>query len=552
MPSATDSKKSIIGLRIGQSYSSIAIINKDGRADCIANEDGERQIPTLVAFAGEEELAGTQAKTQLLSNSKNTVSQFRNFIGKSFVECNSSIIKGTAKLVDKDGVPAYSVEFKNKELIFTVQEITVKYITSLRESAENFLGHPVAGTVLAIPTYFTESQRLALKDATEKAGLRVLQLINEPTAAALAYESDQKSVESNSVLQNDKIVLILDLGSDSLDVTIMSIRSGMFTILGTTHDPDVGGASFDDLLVNHFTNEFKRKTQIDISLNKRALVKLRNAVEITKKTLSSSSTSPCSVESLADGIDFHGSINRTRFEIMSNKLFTRILDVISIALKENNLDSQLIDEVILVGGASRIPKLQSKLQDTFKNTAAVIRQDFEPDEVVAYGCAFQGDLISALDDQMIADSIDPSITLVPHLLKPIGVLTSEKEFVVMIPENTPLPTRRIFHFSNMIDDQKNIYIAIWEGAHNIASKPLLQTTNNLDNDSNINVSLQEKPLPSPVTLLAELVLTDLPEKKMNELKVEITIEVDINQKCIILAKELLSNKLVELEIQITQ
>ncbi|RIB18627.1 heat shock protein 70 family [Gigaspora rosea] len=547
MPSATDSKKSIIGLRIGQSYSSIAIINKDGRADCIANEDGERQIPTLVAFAGEEELAGTQAKALLLSNSKNTISQFRNFIGKSFAECNSSVIKGTAQLVDKDGIPAYSVEFMNQESIFTVQEITTKYITSLRESAENFLGQPVTGVVLAIPTYFTDSQRLALKDATEKAGLRVLQLINEPTAAILTYESGIKSEEYNNNLHNDRTALILDLGSDSLDVTVMSIRSGMFTILATTHDPDLGGAAFDDLLVNHFVNEFKRKTQIDILQNKRALVKLRNAVEITKKTLSSSSTSPCSVESLADGIDFHGSINRTRFEIMSNKLFTRILDVISNTLKENNLDTQLIDEVILVGGASRIPKLQSKLRDTFNNTITVIRQDFEPDEVVAYGCAFQGDLIGDLDDQMISDSIDSSVTLVPHLSKPIGILNAENNFVVIIPGNTPLPARRIFQSSNMFDDQKKFYVPIWEGDI-IVPKPSSQTDNNLENDS----TLQERPNLSPVKLLAELVLTDLPEKKINELKVDITIEIDINQKCIILAKELTSNKSVEIEIQITQ
>ncbi|KAF0449943.1 HSP70-domain-containing protein [Gigaspora margarita] len=316
MPSATDSKKSIIGLRIGQSYSSIAIINKDGRADCIANEDGERQIPTLVAFAGEEELAGTQAKALLLSNSKNTISQFRNFIGKSFAECNSSVIKGTAQLVDKD---------------------------------------------------------------------------------------------------------------------------------------------------------------------------------------------------------------------------------------ENNLDTQLIDEVILVGGASRIPKLQSKLRDTFNNTITVIRQDFEPDEVVAYGCAFQGDLIGDLDDQMIADSIDSSVTLVPHLSKPIGILNAENEFVVIIPGNTPLPARRIFQFSNMIDDQKNIFVPIWEGDI-IIPKPSSQTDNNLDSDS----TLQGKPNLSPSKLLAELVLTDLPEKKINELKVDITIEIDINQKCIILAKESTSNKSVEIEIQITQ
>ncbi|CAI2175561.1 693_t:CDS:2 [Funneliformis geosporum] len=517
MPSAMDSKPVIIGLRIGQSYSSIAIINKDERADCIANEDGERQIPTMVAFSGDEELTGTQAKVQLLSNSKNTITQFRNFIGKSYEECKSIVSTGSAQLVDKDGQAAYKVEFKEEETIVTAQEACTKFIASLRESAENFLGQSVTGVVLAIPTYFDDEQKNSLRIATEKAGLRVLQLINEPSAAALAYEignviiSGQNPSTTNKY--NDRIDVIVDLGSDSLDVSVMSVRSGMYTILGTTHDPDLGGAAFDELLAKHFANEFKRKTKIDIMDNKRALVKLRNSVEITKKTLSSSSTSTCSVESLAEGIDFHGNINRTRFEIMANKLFSRTLEIISEALKNNDLEPQSIDEVILVGGASRIPKLQSKLRDMFANPSTLIRQDFEPDEVVAYGCAFQGSLISTFADQLINDSLDTSITLIPHLLKSIGILNAKKEFITLIPENTPLPVRRNFTFSNYLENQKEIYIAIWEDK-----------------------------------LLVEMVLKDLPEKKANELKIFITIEVDMDSKCFITAKELISDKKLEIEI----
>lgn len=254
------------------------------------------------------------------------------------------------QLVDKDGEPAYSVEFKGQETIFTVREITTKYIASLRESAENFLGQPVTGSVLAVPTYFTKKQRESLKVAAENAGLRVLQLINEPSAAVLAYELGQRqsqlqqSTESNNK-HRDKIVMVFDLGSDSLDVTVMSVRSGMFTILSTTHDPEIGGASFDELLANHFANEFKRKHKIDVSQNKRAIDKLRNAVESTKKTLSSSNVSPCSIESLAEGIDLHGSINRTRFEIMASKLINRNIELITYTLEKVGLEPQSINEV---------------------------------------------------------------------------------------------------------------------------------------------------------------------------------------------------------------
>ncbi|RIA91758.1 heat shock protein 70 family [Glomus cerebriforme] len=552
MPSATDSKPVIIGLRIGQSYSSIAIINKDGRAGCIANEDGERQIPTMVAFSGEEELTGTQARVQLLSNAKNTITQFRNFIGKSYEECKSIANIGTAQLVDKDGQAAYKVEFKEEETIVTVQEVCTKYITSLKESAENFLGQPVTGTVLAVPTYFTEQQKNSLKIATEKAGLKVLQLINEPSAAALAYElgyiSGQKLMTANEY--DDRVDVIVDLGSDSLDVSVMSVRSGMYTILGTTHDPDLGGAAFDELLAKHFANEFKRKTKIDITDNKRALVKLRNAVEITKKTLSSNSTAPCSVESLAEGIDFHGNINRTRFEIMANKLFSKNLEIISEALKKNDLEPQSIDEVILVGGASRIPKLQSKIREMFVNPSTLIRQDFEPEEVVAYGCAFQGSLLSNFADKIINDSINTSITSTPHLLKSIGIVNDKQEFITLIPENTPLPVRRKFTFTNYLENQKEIYITVWEGIHQHQEeeKKVEEGKNDEKDEGGEDIKLPQRPINIPDKLLAEMVLKDLPEKLINELKIDIIIEVDIHSKCIITAKEISSDKKLEIEI----
>ncbi|CAG8449140.1 7281_t:CDS:2 [Diversispora eburnea] len=481
----------------------------------------------MVAFSGEEE--------------NHTI---------SFDECKLS--SGTAQLVDKDGEPAYLVEFKGQETIFTVKEITTKYIASLRESAENFLGQPVTGSVLGVPTYFTEQQLEALKIAAENAGLCVLQLINEPSAAALAYELGQQQLTELDNKYQDSTVMIFDLGSDSLDVTILSIRSGMYTILSTTHDPELGGAAFDELLANHFANEFKRKTKIDVLQNKRAMDKLRNAVEGTKKTLSSSNMSPCSIESLAEGIDLHGSINRTRFEIMANKLFNRIMEVITNTLEKNDLEPQFINEVILVGGASRIPKLQSKLRELFINQSTIIRQDFEPDEVVAYGCAFQGTLLASIDDEIINNSIKTISS--SHLSKPIGVINAKKEFVTIIPENTPLPVRRTYTFSNISANQKEIYVEIWEGEYKkVDAASSHQATfktdkivNNEEGDNILEKKVSPKqlsPIITPGKLIAELVINDLPSGKEEQLKVEFIIEVDDNNKCTIIAKESTIKKL---------
>ncbi|CAG8719737.1 8789_t:CDS:2, partial [Ambispora leptoticha] len=559
----------------------------DGRADCIANQDGERQIPTVVAFSGDEEFTGSQAKAQLLRNSKNTITQFRNLIGKSYQEIVSTdniITNDAAPLVEKDGEPAYMVTYKDQETTFTVSEILTKYITLLGESAAHFLGQNVMGVVLAVPTYFTELQCEALKKATENAGLPVLQLIHEPVAAALAYQLGEKSSPSRpsssqetntlnnsptvlSATGNDTTALIVDLGSESLDVTIISVRSGIYTIMGSIHDPSLGGVAFDQLLVTHFANEFKRKSKIDISNNQRALAKLRTSVEYTKKTLSSSLNAPCSVESLADGVDFHGTINRTRFEIMASKLFTRCLNVIRDTLKENSLEHYSIDEVILVGGACRIPKLQTKLREIFTNPGTHIRLDLEPDEVVAYGCAYQGALISDLKIKgyQIQDIInDREITNVPHLTKAIGILNAHEQFVTIVKENTPLPARRVVQFSNVELAQKEVYVAVWEGSPQQVKTEEDENKNedekveaiinkaeileSKDDDPSSSVVL-ETPKIVPEKLLAEMVLSELkPSSKIGDMQIELVLEIDINKKCTIVLSENKSNKSVEVEI----
>ncbi|KAG9302927.1 hypothetical protein G9A89_022344 [Geosiphon pyriformis] len=543
----------VIGLRIGQSYSSIAIINKDGRADCIANEDGERQIPTVVAFSRDEEFTGTQAKAQLLRNSKNTITQFRNLIGKSYEDANDLVSISTASLANKDDQIAYIVEYQ-EETTFTAAEIMTKYISRLGESAINFLGQPLTGVVLAIPTYFNQAQCDALKKATEDAGLKVLQLIHEPVAAALAYQLGQPrnmldSTKTARSKNQDLTTLIIDLGSESLDVTILSVRSGIFTIFGTTHDSTVGGVAFDELLVTHFANEFKRKTKIDISDNKRALAKLRTAAEVTKKTLSNSLTAPCSVESLSDGLDFHGTINRTRFEMMASKLFDRCLDVVWETLQKNSLEPQLIDEVILVGGASRIPKLQTKLREIFQNPLTHFRLELEPDEIVAYGCAFQAALIATLEKgNQIDEAIDSEITNVPHLTKPIGVVNTLEQFITLIPENTPLPVRRVAHLSNG-QEQQEVYLAVWEG---LAETPTIIERNPELKGEDIDERLPPSHPPRPKIvadkLLAELVLTELPIAKPGVLEIELVLEIDANKKFTIIVTEKKSNKFVEVEI----
>ncbi|CAG8547088.1 10628_t:CDS:2 [Paraglomus occultum] len=534
------SAKVAIGLRIGQTYSSIAITAKDGRTDCIANEDGERQIPTMIAFMGDEEFTGTQAKLQALGNPKNTIAKFRNLIGLSLDNILSETSLPTCPISNLDSVPGYIITHNLQEKSYTVSEIATKYISRLRESAEDFLGQAVDGAVLAIPLYFTQSQREALRQAAEAAGLRVLQLIHEPTAAAVAYYRDESK---------DVLAVIVDLGSESIDVTVMSVRSGMYTILGTAHSSQVGGNAFDDLLVAHFSSEFKRKTGIDISSNKRALTKLKSAVESTKKTLSSSTTALCSVESLAEGIDFNGNINRTRFEIMSRKLFDKCVEFVKEAISNVGIEPVSVEEVIFIGGAIRIPKLQARIRDIFSHPSTVIRQELEPDEVISYGCAYQASLLINMTNTDIAERIGKDITVTPHLTKPVGIINANGNFVVVVPNNTPLPVRRVVEFS-INDDQHDCYISVWEGELRLveserSTNNKSQTGEDEDNDNTEDSDVSTSPVATAEKLIAEIALYEIQAGKNGMKSVEFSIEIDAERKCTIGLKDQESGKTVE-------
>ncbi|RUP48021.1 LOW QUALITY PROTEIN: hypothetical protein BC936DRAFT_145060 [Jimgerdemannia flammicorona] len=557
----------VIGINFGATYSAIACINKVplgllsgervGQTRLMTvtellrllrlrhpNPDGDRQIASVIAFSGVEEYTGNQAQAQIVRNPNHTVAAFRNLIGKSFSE--TEILTGSAApVIEKNGLPAYEIPLDDEKTVtFSVKEITSKYLRHIRCSAEAFLGNPITGAVLSIPSYFTDHQRDEFRAAATDAGIPVLQFIHESAAAALAYHVGQ---QGNMHEPRDQTVVIADLGGHSFDVTVLNVRSGMFNILATAHDTQLGGVTFDELLVAHFASEFKKKTKIDVTENKKALAKLRASAEITKRTLTNQNQAPCSVESLADGLDFHGTINRLRFEILASKVFSRCLDVIQEVLTKADLDPNEIDEVLLVGGSSRIPKLSTKLRDIFKSESTRIRLDIEPDEAVAYGCAIQASLIQGFDPEDIAASIHPVITLTPHTAKPIGVIDAKGDFVVIVPRDTPLPVRRASEFGNVAEGQKQVYLALWEGEHEVVRETLSKPA---DADEGYEPETVVHLKTKAHTLLAELVLDGLADGlKAGRSKIEVVVTVDAEERVTVVMREKkFGGKVVKVEV----
>lgn len=399
--------------------------------------------------------------------------------------------------------------------------MSTKFLRHIRESAEAFLGTAVSGAVLAVPSHFDDNQRKALTQAAEAAGINVLQLIHESAAAVLAYEAANKSEKK------DKTVVVCDLGGHSLDVTALTVRSGLYSVLATAHDVKLGGSSFDDLLINHFSAEFKKKTKVDITSNRKALAKLRGAVEVTKKMLSSANTAPCFVESLCDGLDFHGTINRMRFEIMANKVFSKVLDVVRQVLDKAQLDASEVDEVLLVGGSARIPKLAIKMREIFTSDDTVVRAtELEADEVVARGCALQGNLLAGYDKETIDASQEAVITVAPHTSKAIGTVSANGDFVTIIPSGTSLPARRTFEVG--VADAQHAYLAIHEAERVIEKVEIPVEPVEVEEGEE---PIEEEPeivtkvVYKPATLLAEACLS-LSKGKDTKVEVQITLDKD--------------------------
>ena len=381
-----------IGIDLGTTYSAVGVWQTD-RVEIIANDQGNRTTPSYVSFTESERLIGDSAKNQASMNPVNTVYDAKRLIGRKFsediVQNELKNLSYTVKAGDHDK-PVICVDYKGESKTFRPEEVSAMILTKMKEIAESYTGTEVTEAVVTVPAYFNDAQRQSTKDAGVIAGLNVSRIINEPTAAAIAYGLDKKT-------ETEQNVLIFDCGGGTMDITLVSIEDGVFEVKATAGDTHLGGEDFDTLLVEHFAKEFQRKHKQDIRSNKRAVRRLRSACERAKRTLSSSASSSIEIDSLYEGIDFFTSISRARFEEICNDLFRRCIDPVDKVLRDAKVSKGDVHEVVLVGGSTRIPKIQKMLSDYFNGKE--LCKSINPDECVAYGAAVQAAILSGAVDK---------------------------------------------------------------------------------------------------------------------------------------------------------
>jgi len=488
-----------IGIDLGTTYSCVGIY-RDDRIEIIANDQGNRTTPSFVAFTDTERLIGDSAKNQVAMNPHNTVFDAKRLIGRKFqdAEVQADMKHFPFKVIEKAGKPVTQVEFKGETKDFTPEEISSMILTKMRETAESYLGGTVNNAVITVPAYFNDSQRQATKDAGLIAGLNVLRIINEPTAAAIAYGLDKKQ-------EGEKNVLIFDLGGGTFDVSLLTIEEGIFEVKSTAGDTHLGGEDFDNRLVNHFVNEFKRKNKKDLSTNARALRRLRTACERAKRTLSSSAQTSIEIDSLFEGIDFYTSITRARFEELCQDLFRGTMEPVERTLRDAKIDKSSVHEIVLVGGSTRIPKVQKLVSDFFNGKEPC--KSINPDEAVAYGAAVQAAILSGDTSSKSTNEI----LLLDVAPLSLGIETAGGVMTALIKRNTTIPTKKSETFSTFSDNQPGVLIQVFEGErartkdNNLMGKfelsgippaprgvPQIEVTFDLDANGIMNVSALEK------------------------------------------------------------